>query len=136
MPYKLDSPLTVGEKTNPNRHIQIGKWRGPIALDGDIDAQIDALPLTDDEKATAKVEIREGWTTLQARSEFEIADYVPPAPTWVDIRSKRDRLLAETDWQAGTDVTMTDAQKAYRQALRDVPQTFANPEDVVWPTKP
>jgi hypothetical protein len=64
------------------------------------------------------------------------ADYTPPAITWADIRSKRDGLLAATDWQAGTDVTMTDAQKAYRQALRDVPQTFANPEDVVWPTKP
>jgi hypothetical protein len=59
-----------------------------------------------------------------------------PALTWADIRSERDGLLAATDWQAGTDVTMTDAQKAYRQALRDIPQTFANPEDVVWPTKP
>ena len=67
MTYKLDAPLILNGEANPDRHIQIGKWRGPIALDGDIDAQIDALPLTDAEKASAKVEIREGWTTLQAR---------------------------------------------------------------------
>lgn len=59
-----------------------------------------------------------------------------PAPTWASVRGERDALLAATDWWAGTDVTMTDPQKAYRQALRDVPQTFSNPEDVVWPTKP
>jgi hypothetical protein len=67
MTYKIDAPLIVDGKANPNRHIQIGNWRGPIALDGDIDAQIDALPLT--KKKTAKVEIREGWTTLQERVE-------------------------------------------------------------------
>jgi len=31
---------------------------------------------------------------------------------------------------------MSAEETAYRQSLRDLPQTFANPEDVVWPTKP
>ncbi|MGF1716105.1 phage tail assembly chaperone [Photobacterium chitinilyticum] len=26
--------------------------------------------------------------------------------------------------------------RQYRQALRDIPQTYSNPEDVVWPQKP
>ena len=65
-----------------------------------------------------------------------IADYVPPAPTWAGIRSERDALLAATDWWAVSDRAMSAAEAAYRQALRDVPQTFLSPADVVWPTKP
>ena len=59
-----------------------------------------------------------------------------PALTWADIRSERDDLLGKTDWWAVADRTMSASEAAYRQALRDVPQTFASPADVVWPTKP
>jgi hypothetical protein len=65
-----------------------------------------------------------------------IADYVPPAPTWAGIRGERDNLLAATDWWAVSDRNMSAAEAAYRQSLRDVPQTFSSPADVVWPTKP
>jgi hypothetical protein len=68
--------------------------------------------------------------------KLTIAAYTPPAITWADIRSKRDGLLAETDWWAVSDRAMSAAEAAYRQALRDVPQTFSSPADVVWPTKP
>jgi hypothetical protein len=64
------------------------------------------------------------------------APYAPPAITWADIRSKRDNLLAATDWWAVSDRAMSASETAYRQALRDVPQNFASPADVVWPTKP
>jgi len=79
---------------HPDRHIEINGWRGPIALDGDIDAQIDALPLTDEEKATAKVEIREGWTTLQGRAD----DTFPP-PTALEVWEREmlrlDKLMLD-----------------------------------------
>ena len=52
------------------------------------------------------------------------------------VREKRNELLAETDWWANSDVTMTDEQRAYRQALRDVPAQAGFPENVTWPTKP
>lgn len=65
-----------------------------------------------------------------------IADYVPPAPTWASIRGERDALLKSTDWWAVSDRNMSASEAAYRQALRDVPQSFASPADVVWPTKP
>jgi hypothetical protein len=65
-----------------------------------------------------------------------IAAYTPPAITWADIRSERDGLLAATDWWAVSDRAMSASETAYRQALRDVPQNFASPADVVWPTKP
>jgi hypothetical protein len=67
---------------------------------------------------------------------MSVAAYTPPAITWADIRSERDSLLAATDWWAVSDRAMSASETAYRQALRDVPQNFASPADVVWPTKP
>lgn len=52
------------------------------------------------------------------------------------LRNKRNRLLAETDWWASADLTMTPEQIAYRQALRDITNTYSSLDDVVWPTKP
>ena len=58
------------------------------------------------------------------------------------LRHERNRRIALTDWMANSDVTMTDAWKVYRQALRDLPST-ASPKiengiltNVTWPTKP
>jgi len=64
-----------------------------------------------------------------------------PAPgtevTWDTIRSKRDQLIRDTDWTMIPGATVDQAQwAAYRQILRDLPQTYDNPEDVVWPTQP
>ena len=61
-------------------------------------------------------------------------------------RQERNRRLAETDWMANSDVTMSDAWKTYRQALRDI-TTHSNwpnlkrpgPDgsgDNDWPVKP
>lgn len=52
------------------------------------------------------------------------------------LRVERDRRIAETDWWALSDVTMTPEREAYRQALRDITATHSSLEDVVWPTKP
>ena len=52
------------------------------------------------------------------------------------LREKRNRLLAETDWWASSDLTMTTEQTNYRQALRDITNTYSNLDEVVWPTKP
>lgn len=51
-------------------------------------------------------------------------------------RAERNALLAETDWWAVADRTMTQAETDYRQALRDVPQQDGFPVDITWPTKP
>lgn len=55
---------------------------------------------------------------------------------WKRVRKERSKLLAETDWMANSDVTMSEEMTAYRQALRDLPQTYTEPTDVVWPTNP
>ena len=54
------------------------------------------------------------------------------------VRSRRDGLLADTDFYALSDVTMADDMKTYRQALRDITgkSGFPNLSDSDWPTKP
>ena len=54
------------------------------------------------------------------------------------LRLKRNQLLAETDWAANSDVTMSDEMRAYRQALRDITNTYQsmNADGFAWPTKP
>lgn len=53
-------------------------------------------------------------------------------------RIQRDILIAETDWWASSDLTMTSAQTTYRQALRDITthSNWPHLEDDDWPTKP
>ena len=55
---------------------------------------------------------------------------------WVTIRSQRDTLLRDCDWWASSDLTMSDAQTAYRKALRDLPASKSSPDDIVFPSKP
>jgi len=52
------------------------------------------------------------------------------------VRQNRDELLAETDWWAVSDRTMTAEEIAYRQALRDITLQESFPDNVVYPTKP
>ena len=56
-----------------------------------------------------------------------------------DLRVKRNKLLADTDYLALSDNTMSAEMTTYRQALRDITNsltTVADVEAVVWPTKP
>ena len=56
-----------------------------------------------------------------------------------DLRRERNRRLAETDFYALSDVTMSDDMKTYRQNLRDLPDgkdTVEKCENATWPTKP
>lgn len=52
------------------------------------------------------------------------------------LREERNRKIAETDWWASSDLTMTQAQTDYRQALRDITDNATSLDDVTWPTKP
>lgn len=81
------------------------------------------VPFTAEEEAE--------WDAMQAESAASADDRKAEA-----VRSERDSLLSETDWMASTDVTLSDAWKTYRQALRDVPAQSDFPNNVTWPTKP
>jgi hypothetical protein len=56
-----------------------------------------------------------------------------------DLRAKRDRLIAETDYLALSDQTLSTEMATYRQALRDITNgitTVEQANNVTWPTKP
>ena len=57
------------------------------------------------------------------------------ADKWVNVRSERNSKLAETDYLALGDNTLSTAMKKYRQDLRDIPSQ-SDPDDITWPTKP
>ena len=52
------------------------------------------------------------------------------------LRKERNRRIAETDWWASSDLTMSAERTAYRQALRDITDTYQSLDTVVWPVKP
>ena len=53
-----------------------------------------------------------------------------------EVRDERNQLIQQSDWMAGSDVTMSDAWKTYRQALRDIPTQAEFPNNITWPIKP
>ena len=75
-----------------------------------------------------------------ARDAEELA-WTNDAPNrrMVELRRQRDALLAETDWMANSDVTMSDAWTTYRQALRDITSQIPTDDalsNITFPTKP
>ena len=82
------------------------------------------------------------WDQIKAKHEELIA--IEPMRL---LREERNILLAQSDWMANSDVTMSDEWKTYRQALRDLPSKSSispklNSNDdldmssVTWPTPP
>ena len=67
------------------------------------------------------------------------------AQPMVKLREYRDWKIAQSDWRANSDVTLSDEWKTYRQALRDITKSaspkldeFGNLDmsSVTWPTEP
>ena len=80
------------------------------------------------------------WEDVSAKKDALIA-----AEPMRLLREERNKRIAKSDWMANSDVTMTDAWKTYRQALRDI-TSGASPtltengmldeSSVTWPTEP
>jgi len=80
---------------------------------------------TSEEQKVRDAEIKE-WNDGKAERDLGV------------LRQQRNSLLSETDWWASSDLTMTDAQKKYRQDLRDITKTYQSlsDKDFAFPTKP
>ena len=78
------------------------------------------------EEATARDAEEKAWADGQADRDL------------ADLREQRNSLLAETDWMANSDVTMSNDWKTYRQSLRDITKTFKSvkDKDFKFPEKP
>jgi len=71
----------------------------------------------------------------QEQIQAEIARLEAEQP-WKELRQQRNRLIAETDYLALSDSTLSAEMAIYRQALRDLPANTTDPANPVWPTKP
>ena len=109
-------------------------------------------------KSDALLSLRPGAEWIIKGDEVEWLDTEQTQPTDVEIQAKVDELtaaeplkllrternqkLAETDWvvikerEEGGSVSNFADWKTYRQALRDITDTYTSLDDVVWPEKP
>ena len=88
----------------------------------------------------------EGKSTKPSESEIdaELTKLNNEEPM-IQLRYERNKKIAESDWRANSDVTLSDEWKTYRQALRDI-TSGASPKldsvgrldmtSVTWPTEP
>lgn len=108
-----------------------------------------AEPLKDlSEKPTPELipeEVNQDGVVIQPAQEkmcFHEPDYGIPTndQKMAFVRYQRDELIADTDWTQVPDAQLSESKRIefaeYRQALRDIPQAYSNPDDVVWPVKP
>ncbi|TQF71850.1 tail fiber assembly protein [Pseudoalteromonas luteoviolacea] len=76
------------------------------------------------------------WPEFTAEQKEQIIDLA----LFADIRAKRNRLLAESDYTQMPDSELSENAKhawaEYRKALRALPQTYATAGDVAWPDMP
>ena len=74
-----------------------------------------------------------GFTWAQLSAKKTELDAAEPLKL---LRAERNLRIAATDWWASSDLTMSQARRDYRQALRDITNSYDSLDDVVWPTKP
>tara|TARA_R100001463_G_scaffold44124_1_gene91811 strand:- start:7047 stop:7340 length:294 start_codon:yes stop_codon:yes gene_type:complete len=85
-----------------------------------------AVNLTDEEQTAREAE-EQAWADGAAQR------------AWAGLRLKRDQKLAETDWRAGSDLTLSSPWQTYRQQLRDLPASYNDTTvqgDITWPSEP
>lgn len=83
------------------------------------------------EPQPTQAELDQAWIDWQAGADSRL---------WVEIRAERNEKLWASDWTQLSDVPIAGWKKTewtdYRQSLRDIPQDFPNPGDVIWPVEP
>jgi len=77
---------------------------------------------------------------ISAEPQYKVNPDVVLEQKWEAVRIKRNKLIQATDWTQVVDSPLSESKKAefatYRQALRDLPQSTDNPDEIVWPVKP
>ena len=99
----------------------------------------DAVEISDESYRSLFTQQAEGKQIVSDADGYPIAITRPIiTPTWEQIKAQRDKLLQQCDWTVLPDSPVSNQSDwlTYRQSLRDIPQDFTTPEEVVWPTVP
>jgi len=131
----IQYPYTIGQlrKDNPNTSF-------PAYISADTLASYDVYaiqevpapevdPLTQRHEQTNPVLVDGKWTQVWRVVQL------PENQATVNVRAKRNQLLADSDWTQLADSPVDkDAWAVYREALRTLPQQAGFPYSVTWPT--
>ena len=135
---------TIGQlrRDNPNTSF-------PKTISNEILTRFDVYPYTQKEQPTCDEKTQKivdgGFDQDESGNWTKIWNIVEKTPEelaeWIEskkqqVRSQRDTLIAQTDYLALSDNTLSPEISAYRQALRDITTQEGFPESVSWPTKP
>lgn len=140
----VQTPYSMGQLRRDNKSVSFPKTveADTLALYGVYSTVAADAPTYNDatqvavQNATA-TNVAGQWTyewTVRDKTADELAVDVSNAKA--AARSKRDSLLAETDYLALSDANMSAEMATYRQALRDITDQAGFPTNITWPTKP
>ena len=117
--------------------LNITEWvlRGEPTTEAEFGAMFRKVTGADDNGSAIESANPSDWGVDWATVSAKVAELTAAEPMKA-LREERNRRIAETDWWASSDLTMTEAQTAYRQALRDITASATSLDDVTWPTKP
>ena len=124
----------------------INEWvlRGEPTNEDEFNAMFRKVTGADENGSAIETADTSKWGVTWKQVSDKMAAIEAAAPM-VELRRQRDAKLAETDWTALSDVTLSDNMKTYRQALRDLPASADGKdaslkdgvlENVKWPLKP
>lgn len=107
----------------------------PLLQQGGV-TPIGAIELSQDQIESVRTAMAVGKRIIKKGTRFEILD--PTADSyWAQLRMRRNQLLMQSDWTQLADAPVdATAWATYRQELRDLPSTTADPTAVTWPTIP
>ena len=137
-------PYTVGDlrRENPNTSFPKNVPEATMAEYGMFPVGYEAAPeydpLTHRLQHSSQPVLNDGkWVLTKTVVELTAAQIADrDTAKGKEVRSQRDKLIADTDWMALSDNTLTAEWATYRQALRDVTSQEGFPHSVEWPEKP
>lgn len=130
-PYSINNL----KKDNPNISF-------PLEINNNLLAEYSVFPVVTLDKPQCDLLTQyysHGYPYLSIEGSWTVSWEVfnkPQAEAEKNVRDKRKSLIAETDYLALSDTTLTPEMTAYRQALRDITTQEGFPYNVVWPVKP
>jgi hypothetical protein len=117
--------------------LNITEWvlRGEPTTEAEFNEMFRKVTGADDNGSAIESANQADWGVDWATVSAKVTELTAAEPLKA-LREERNRRIAETDWWALSDLTMTAEQTAYRQALRDITDSATSLDDVTWPTKP
>jgi hypothetical protein len=117
--------------------LQVTEWvlRGEPTSEAEFNSMFRKVTGADADGSAIESSNTSTWGVTWAQVSAKKDELVAAEPMRL-LRAERDIRIAETDWWASSDLTMTSAQTTYRQALRDITTSATSLDNVTWPTKP